>query len=368
MRWLLGMVVVLLVGAVTWTVPGHGKVAALRSLADPIATAGAAPALPWQPGRPQLGVQVYWQDNPADTPEVLRIKADRVFDHVVGLEANAVSLSFPFFTDTITASEVHTDLRTPPTDRLGIVIDEARRSGLRVSVRPLLDEANLIAHDSKDWRGKLDPADRGAWFASYQRFITPYLDLAQQHHAQTFVLASELGEMQTDPRWPALATFAHTRFTGEVSYSANWDAVPSAKAGIPTDVVSVDAYPQLGLHADATQAQMVAAWRTWLRATVTWRPAMLSEVGAAAETRTLDDPAIPNTPGTPLDQGVQARWFGAACQAAREVGLDGLYWWKLAFDDNPAHADPVGAPHDSFLGRSAETTMRQCFAQWSGRE
>ncbi|MBA3905707.1 MAG: hypothetical protein H0X35_03340, partial [Pseudonocardiales bacterium] len=124
----------------------------------------------------------------------------------------------------------------------------------------------------------------------------------------------------------------------------------------------------LGLHADATQAQMLAAWRTWLSATVTWRPALLSEVGAAAEARTLDNPAIPNTPGTPLDEGVQDRWFGAACQAASEVGLNGLYWWKLAFDDDPAHADPVGAPHDSFLGRTAEAGMRQCFAQWSSRK
>jgi hypothetical protein len=146
-RWLLGFTITVAVAAVTWTTPGATRtVSALLTVDVPTASEGPAPALPWQPGRPQLGVQVYWQDNPADALEVLQVKAARVFDHVVGMEANSVSISFPFFTDTITASTVSTDLRTPSPERLGMVVDDARRSGLRVAVRPLLDEANLIAH------------------------------------------------------------------------------------------------------------------------------------------------------------------------------------------------------------------------------
>ena len=366
-RWLLGLAVALLVAAVTWTTPGAATrpVSALLAVDVPAASAGPVPALPWRPGRPQLGVQVYWQDNPADALEVLQRKAARVFDHVVGIEANSVSISFPFFTDTITAGTVGTDLRTPSPERLGMVVDDARRSGLRVAVRPLLDEANLIAHDSKDWRGKLDPADRDSWFASYRYFITPYLEMAERHRVQTFVLAAELSSMQDDPRWAALAAYARTVFTGELAYSANWDAVRTARANVPTDLIGIDAYPQLDVPRGAGEAEMLDAWRAWLARTTPGQPTLLYEVGAAAESRTVDNPAVPHTPGTPLDEDTQRRWFAAACQAAQDQRLGGLYWWKMSFDDEPLHADPVHDLHDSFLGRSAETAMRECFTSWA---
>jgi hypothetical protein len=365
-RWLLGLTVALIVAAVTWTAPGTTRTAgALLTLDVPTASTGPTPALPWRPGRPQLGVQVYWQDNPADALEVLHAKAGRVFDHVVGIEANSVSISFPFFTDTITASTLHSDLRTPSPQRLGMVVDDARRSGLRVAVRPLLDEANLIAVDSKDWRGTLDPADRDSWFASYRTFLTPYLEMAERHRVQTFVLGAELSVMQDDPRWVALAEYARTVFTGELAYSANWDAVTTARANVPTDMIGIDAYPKLDLRRGTSEAEMLDAWRAWLARTTPGKPTLLYEVGAAAEARTVDNPAVPHRPGTPLDEGTQARWFAAACQAAQDQRLGGLYWWKISFDDEPLHADPVHDRHDSFLGRSAEAAMRECFTSWA---
>jgi hypothetical protein len=313
-------------------------------------------------------VQVYWADNPADPDDVVRQKARRVIDHVIGLDANSVSISFPFFADAIDASTVRSDPRTPSPQRLGIVLDEAARAGLRATVRPLLDETNLIEQDNRNWRGQLDPVDRTAWFDSYRRFLTPYLETAQMHGAATVVLAAELNALQADPRWTQLVAYARTLFTGEIGYAANWDAYSAAVAGVPADAVGIDAYPQLGIAPTATVAEMTDAWRRWLDRTAppgARRPALLFyEVGAAAEARTVDNPAVPNRPGAALDQGVQSRWLDAACRVARARDLGGLYLWKIEFDTDPAGADPVADLHDSFLGREAERTMRDCFAQW----
>jgi hypothetical protein len=361
-RWVVGVAAVLAVVTIGWTAPGTP--AARAGTGDPM---GPQVSAPWAPGRPQLGVQVYWMDNPADPDDIVRQKARRVLDHVIGLDANAVSISFPFFADAIDASAVRADGRTPSPQRLAIVLDEAHRVGLRTTVRPLLDESNLIEQDNRNWRGELDPADRIAWFDSYRRFLTPYLEMAQTHAASTVVIAAELNAIQADARWKPLVAYARTLFSGEIGYAANWDAYPQAVAGVPADAVGIDAYPQLGIAPTATVAQMAEAWRRWLDRTAPpgAGPALLFyEVGAAAETRTLDNPAVPNRPGAALDQGVQSRWLDAACRVARDRDLGGLYLWKIEFDTDPALADPVADLHDSFLGREAERTMRDCFADW----
>src|SRR6266550_3418933 len=43
---------------------------------------GPQVTFPWQPGRPQLGMNVYWIDNPRDSEEVIRAKARRITDYV----------------------------------------------------------------------------------------------------------------------------------------------------------------------------------------------------------------------------------------------------------------------------------------------
>jgi hypothetical protein len=359
-RWVTGLAAALAVTALTWSAPGGPPVED-----SPGGATGPRVLWPWSAGRPQLGVQVYWVDSPADSDEVVRLKARRVLDHVVGMNANAVSVSFPFFTDDITADEVRTDERTPSPDRLAVVLDEAQRSGLRTALRPLLDEADLIVQDVGNWRGVLEPADRDAWYASYREFLTPYLEMAQRRRIDTVVIGAELNALQADPQWGPLVEHARGIYTGEIGYAANWDAYAEARAGVPADTVGIDAYPQLDVDPAAPVAEMTAAWREWLDATAPPGPGLLFyEVGAAAETRTLENPAVPHTPGTALDQGVQRRWLAAACQAARDRGLAGLYLWKIELDVDPALADPVADLHDSFLGRQAERTMRDCFAAW----
>ena len=360
-RWMAGLAVLITVVTVGWSTPGAPQTA-------PVAEESTGPRVgsPWSPGRPQLGVQIYWVDSPADTDAVVRLKARRVLDHIIGMEANAVSVSFPFYSDEITSSSLRADERTPSPKRLAIVLDEAREAGLRTTLRPLLDEANLIEQDNKNWRGALAPADRETWFASYRDFLAPYLDMAERARVDTVVIGAELNLIQDDPRWRPLVDWARTRYPGEIGYAANWDAYPQALAGVPADAVGIDAYPQLDIDPAAGVAEMAAGWRAWLNDIAPPTPGLLFyEIGAAAETTTLDNPAVPHRPGTPLDEGVQQRWLAAACQVARERDLAGLYLWKIEFDVDPALADPAADLHDSFLGRPAERAIRDCFQSWA---
>jgi hypothetical protein len=94
---------------------------------------------PWKPGRPQFGMNVYWIDNPRDSEEVIRAKARRIIDYVIPLDANSIALSFPFFTSGPRASSEFATRSTPSARRVGIALAEFRRSGLRSTLRQLLD-------------------------------------------------------------------------------------------------------------------------------------------------------------------------------------------------------------------------------------
>jgi hypothetical protein len=337
----------------------------VRGFDPTVVASGPRVATPWQPGEPELGVHVYWEDNPLDDPDAIRRKAQRVLDQVVGMEANSVAVSFPFFADSISASTVRTDARTPTPARIAVFLHEARRSGLRVTLRPLLDQGNLENAELLGWRGTFSPADRPRWFNSYTQFLIPYLQAAQSAGADTVVVGAELSAVQDDPGWASVAEIARRHYSGQLGYSANWDAYPGA-AGMPVDVVGVDAYPYLGVHPWASDIELGAAWRTWLDTTAAGRPndLVLSEVGGIAERELVYNPAAYHTPGERLDERMQRRWFEAACQAARDRDVAGFYWWKLDFHVDPAFADPDRDRHDSFLGREAEEAARDCFESW----
>ncbi len=371
-RWMLGAAFVTVVAVATWSQPQESSTSPAKvAMGGGIAASGPAGsgpqiAVPWRPGRPQLGIHVYWEDNPLDDDRAVRRKARRLLDQIVAMEANSVAVSFPFFADSITASIVRTDARTPSPARMAIFLDEARQSGLRTTLRPLLDQFNLGNVDPLAWRGQLDPADRSLWFASYTLFLVPYLQMAQAATVNTVILGAELSTMQTDPGWRGLVETARRHYSGELSYSANWDAYPSAVAGVPVDVMSIDAYPYLHLNPWATEPELAGAWRAWLDATAAGDPGrlVLSEVGGIAERELVYNPAAYQTPDAPLDEDMQRRWFAAACQAGRDRQVAGFYWWKLDFHVDPALADPDRDLHDSFLGRPAERTARDCFESW----
>jgi hypothetical protein len=382
-RWLLGIVFICVVAVTTWGQPEEESVAAARAAEDvatedvgvrgsdpTVVASGPRVASPWQPGRPELGVHIYWEDNPLDDAKAVRRKAQRVLDQVVGMEANSVAVSFPFFVDSISASTVRTDARTPTPARIAVFLQEARRSGLRTTLRPLLDQSNLENDNGENvellgWRGTFSPADRPLWFTSYTEFLVPYLQVAQSAGADTVVIGAELSELQDDRGWASVVEIARRHYGGQLGYSANWDAYPSA-AGMPVDVVGVDAYPYLGLHPWASDLELAAAWRTWLDTVAGGRTngLVLSEVGGVAERELVYNPAAYHTPGERLDERMQRRWFEAACQAARDRDVPGFYWWKLDFHVDPALADPDRDRHDSFLGREAEDAARDCFESW----
>ena len=118
---------------------------------------------------------------------------DPMAETVASLNANAVSFTFPVFTDGPHPTRVFAKPgQTPSLASLRTAIRQARQRHLRVTLRPALDEGNLTP---KFWRGSIVPPSPKQWLASYGRTLVPYLKLAQREGVAEFVIGVELNSL-----------------------------------------------------------------------------------------------------------------------------------------------------------------------------
>lgn len=327
---------------------------------------------PWRPGLRQLGIQVYWTANTHDSATVIRAKAQRIINYAIGLNANSIGVSFPFYTYGITSSTVYASRgSTPSPADIGIFLSEAAKSRMRVTLRPILNENSLFAQNPLAWRGSIEPAELGAWFWSYRELLTPYAEAAQSGHAATFVIGTELNSLQGDPNWSGLVAAIRAVYHGQLYYDENFDDFAAHDTELPLPAFGVDAYPRFDLPDDTSVDELARAWEGWLgtHALAVRRKVILYEVGIAAVAGSYPDPgAWLTTTHAPIDLAVQTRWFEAACRAVAAESIGGVYWWEVSFDADPAHPSLYQSDRLTFLGRPAQDVIRSCFASLSSEE
>jgi hypothetical protein len=120
------------------------------------------------------------------------------------------------------------------------------------------------------------------------------------------------------------------------------------------DFVSVDAYWDLGVPDSTGVDGLAQAWQPFLTNMTTaaaGQRVVLSEVGVVPQEGEQDHPWESLLSG-PTDAAFQQTYYQAACQAAAEAGVGGIYWWEVNLG-TPGPYDPLGTP--------AEQAMADCF-------
>jgi len=322
-----------------------------------LATAKAATA--------ELGVQIFWHG--VNDAYSVKTNADRLLDYVVSLGANSVGISFPIYTDGAWPTRVYTTANVTPTaESLAEVVREAKARGLRVMLRPIIDEENITGYASA-WRGSIEPKNVTAWFASYLETLLPFLAAGQAAGADTFVVGTELDSLvDRTAQWQTLLTAAAGVFKGRLSYADNWGEWATGRPGVAGAVPGLDAYPQLRLSDSATVAQITNAWVSWLQN----RPAELTstvvqEIGIAATPGAYAHPARWAEEGQTVVPSIQANWFAGSCAAVKSLHMAGIYFWSLDAWAETAKAASYNA--GSFIGRG-DAAIQACFASgWPGQ-
>ena len=316
----------------------------------------------WRPGVEQHGFQVYAHNangKPADA------NIANILDYAVARGANSVAYSFPIYTDGQRPTRVYTGPETPQPAALARMVAAAHARGLRVMVRPLLDEANLRT-PSGGWRGTIRPPRVAAWFDSYEQALRPFLKGAARAKAAEFVLATELTSLQQyQSRWKAVAISAGELFPSTLSYTFNWDARDSQMVP-PDGAVGLDLYFAVDLGPEATVEQLTDSLTKQIMAKPkALRQVMVAqEVGIAAQNGAYREPWNWGDPNLDqLNPAIQVNWFTAACRAVKRADLDGIYYWMLDSSVDPKQVDPKTEGSAGFIGRPGEKAIERCFAE-----
>lgn len=235
----------------------------------------------------------------------------------------------------------------------------AKGKGLKVFIFPVL---RLESLGPGDWRGTLRPADRGAWWASYRRFILHYAALAQAVGADLFSVGSELGSMEPDlTRWTGLVAAVRAVYHGRVTYSANWDHFHEVRFWPALDVVGVNGYFPLTKRDDAPEADLRGTWGFVRDRILAWRPKdkplMFTEIGYPSVDGAARRPYHYGGDGA-LDLEEQRRAYAAFVAAwGAQPALAGVFVW--------AWTGP-GGPEDKGYGLKGKPAL-EILRAWFGR-
>lgn len=236
--------------------------------------------------------------------------------------------------------------RTVTDRRLIETIARARGLGMTVMLMPvvLLERA---ADD--DWRGTLRPKDEAAFWLEYDAFLDHYLDIAQASGAQCVSIGSELGSLEDRTEtWRRLIHNARGRFTGWLTYSANWDHAHVPRFFGQLDFVGLTGYFGLTDSSTPSPAELVAAWRRIggeLRSVVgkLGKPVVITELGYASQDGINRDPWNYTMARDAVDLDEQAHCFAAFLAVAPELEfLHGAYFFDYFEAGGPG--DPGYSP------------------------
>jgi len=242
----------------------------------------------------------------------------------------------------------------------------ARELGMKVMVKP-----HVLVGTGK-WVANVDPdklwGGWGAWFKSYEAFITVWAELAEQVGADYFSVGTELrssayGQPQ---RWREMLTRIRKKFSGKWTYTAHFSAPEKITWWNHLDVIGVAMFGPLSDREHPSAWDLRAGAVGWLEryerlAHEYQLPLMLTEVGFANREGTAVEPwKWPSKLKDPkrTDEGdrQQRQAYEAIISTfGHSARVEAIFWWKW-FDD-PAHQETKVGVGFAPRGKPAEKAL-----------
>lgn len=247
-------------------------------------------------------------------------------------------------------------------------VEQAHRRGLRVLLVPHLWV------ESSEWRAEIEPEGqerRGQWAESYEHFATFWAEVAEEGDVDMFAAGVELRSWVTTARAPTFVRViesVRSKYSGLVTYAANWDDVEDTTILGHLDVIGINAFYPLHWEEGATWKQVEdGGYRVRKQVSELARryerPVVFTEFGYTTRKDTAIKPWLwPEQLGkVPVDQGAQARAYAALLGAMKGVpGFVGAFVWRMYADisDMSQEAEWGFSP----WGKSSENTLRETFS------
>jgi hypothetical protein len=317
------------------------------------AAATARPAIKGLPYR-SVGMQIQrldWID-----------KYKQSIDEIAALGADTVKIVVDTRQENGSSTRIYLDVRmTPTADQLTEIIQHAKRRNLRVILMPvvLLDKPR-----GTEWRGSIKPTLWEEWFESYREMIQHFAWIAEDTKVDVLVIGSELvtSESKTE-EWRKTIELVRASFSGQITYSANWDHYTAVTFWDQLDLIGMNSYWKLGKDRHVTVEQIEERWKeiqSDLLAFVkkTGKPLLLLEVGWCSMANMAHEP-WDYTTGDPIDLDLQRKLYEGFFRSWHgNPYLGGFSMWEWTPGD--------GGPNDRGYtpeNKPAEAVLREWLAK-----
>ena len=162
---------------------------------------------------------------------------EEFISEISAVGASDILIVIPFAQETIHSSN---PVQHIPISHIEDIVEKAQKRGLLVSIMPIIQ---LSRRGEGMWRGVLQPDDAQLWWSNYRALVFQLAVLAQREQVQRLYTGSELCSLEGDRNsWKSMIEGIRKRYSGRVSYSANWDHYQEVPFWSDLDEISITEY------------------------------------------------------------------------------------------------------------------------------
>ncbi|MCZ2808560.1 MAG: hypothetical protein O2V44_04305 [Candidatus Bathyarchaeota archaeon] len=279
-----------------------------------------------------------------------------------------IALCFSWIQSNTTSHDIHlSSSGTPTPESIKHAITTAHNLGLKVMLKPMVEAVEREEISSYPvWRGEIQPSTE--WFESYSTFINFFAEFAEQNDVELFSVGCEYKKTTGEKdQWEKIISGVRERYSGPITYSADWTNYQNIEWWDSVDYVGIDAYFPLSiLKYDPTFNELKNAWTNYADEIETWlstvnKPVIFTEIGYRSGDGTNMAPSN-YWSDMPVDLQEQRDCYEAAFQTLwNRSWFYGFYWWTWIFDPEE------GGLNDSFHTPQRKPTQ-DVITHWYSRD
>jgi hypothetical protein len=287
---------------------------------------------------------------------------------------DTVALNFWWFQNSVSANSMAEDFSRYSSTMSSVAhaIDTIHSLGMKVLLKPMLD----VSDASGTWRAFINPSDKDQWFTNYTNFIGSFADMAQSKGVELLSIGCEMNTLEqssNDTRWTNLISNMRSRYSGKLTYAANWNAISQNVGGYQNvswwnqlDYIGIDAYFPIASQNSTTLAGLTTAWQNQANSIESWRASrgltneqlLFTEVGYQSADGAARSPAgVSGSPAVDLQE--QADSYHALLSVmTTKPWWDGAFWWSWETNPNSGGTNDSGFTPQN---KPAQTILQQYY-------
>ncbi|MDD5495809.1 MAG: hypothetical protein PHP46_01755 [Candidatus Omnitrophica bacterium] len=278
----------------------------------------------------QKGVcYVTWSKETFATPT-----SDQSIKNMAEANIGSVAIVVTWYQDEYNSFQIKATDRSPSDASIRHAIRKAHKLGISVMLKPHVDLIHQDGVTRSDIGFQADD-EWQKWFKAYENFIVHYARMAEEEKVEFFCIGTELAFTATrKDLWKGrIIPAVRKRFSGQLTYAANWDEYRDVGFWDDLDYVGIDAYFPLADKPDPTYEEIKAGWQKWYKEIEAWqagigKPILFTECGYASADHAAMKPWDEPMGGKP-NLRVQADCYRALFETFwGKPWFYGIYWWN----------------------------------------